>query len=119
MLTASTQQHSTIGSEAFSVGVHPDRAQVAVAPAGELDLATVAEVERELSELRAAGFTDVVLDLRRVTFMDSSGLALLLSEHRMAQAAGHRFRLVEGSAAAARLLDVTGTADIFEYVRGR
>lgn len=68
MLTASPQQTSSSGGEAFGVAVHPD-------------LATVAEVEREFSELRAAGVTDVVLDLRRVTFIDSSGLALLLEQH--------------------------------------
>lgn len=117
MLTASTQHF--IDGEEFSVAVRPDRGQVAVAPAGELDLATVAEVERERFELRATGFTDIVLDLRGVTFMDSSGLALLLAEHRAARAAGHRFRLAEGGAAAARLLEITGTADMFDYVRGR
>lgn len=116
MLTASAQQDTATGGAAFSVTVHPARAQVIVAPAGEIDLATVAEVDRQLSELVQAGFADIVLDLRAVTFIDSSGLNLLLDQHRAAQAAGRRFRLAEGSAATRRLLELTGTSDLFEYV---
>jgi anti-sigma B factor antagonist len=119
MLTASPQLQSAPSNDKFSVAVHPDRDQVVVAPSGELDLVTVVDVERELSDLRAGGFTDIVFDLRRVTFMDSSGLSLLLKHHRAAQAAGHRFQLVEGTTAARRLLEITGTTDIFDYVARR
>ena len=75
-----------------------------------------ARVERELADLRDTGFDDIVLDLRALTFIDSSGLDLLLSEHRLAQAAGHRFRLISGSGAALRLLELTGTGDAFDLV---
>lgn len=119
MLTASHQQDITPGVETFSVAVHPHHDRVVVAPSGELDLATAAEVDRELAELRDAGFADIVLDLRGVTFIDSSGLSLLLRQREAAQAAGHRLRLVEGCDALQRLLALTGTADLFEYVGPR
>ncbi len=101
---------------AFSVAVHPNRNEVVVAPAGDLDMATAGQVEHQLTELRDVGFTDIMLDLRALTFMDSSGLNLLLSVHRRAQADGHRFRLIQGSVATRRLFELTGTADVFDFV---
>ncbi len=118
MLVASPQQH-TAPDAAFTVAVHPDRHRVIVAPAGGLDMATVSQLERELADLRAAGFTHIVVDLRALSFIDSSGLNLLLSEHRTAQAAGHRFHLSNGSEAARRLFELTGTADVFDFVGRR
>jgi anti-sigma B factor antagonist len=111
MLAAFNQQVT-----AFSVAVHPSRNEVVVAPAGELDMATASQVDHQLAELRDVGFTDIVFDLRAVTFIDSSGLHLLLSVHRRAQADGHRFRLIEGSEATHRLFELTGTADVFDFV---
>ncbi len=115
MLVASPQQ-LTASDAAFSVTVLPNRSQVIVAPAGDLDMVTVGQVERELIDLRDVGFDDIVLDLRGITFMDSSGLNLLLSEHRTAQAAGHRFRLIGGSEAARRLFELSGTSGAFDFV---
>jgi anti-anti-sigma factor len=100
----------------FHVAVHPNREQVVVAPRGELDLASLAAVERQLDDLRDVGFADIVVDLRGVTFLDSSGLQLLLAASRQASASGCRFRLVQGDAAVQRLLEITGTTEAFEFV---
>jgi anti-sigma B factor antagonist len=110
MLAAFAQQDT-----AFSVAVHRNRNEVVVAPAGDLDMATTGQLEHQLAELRDVGFTDIVLDLRALTFIECSGLNLLLSVHRRAQADGHRFRLIEGSAATRRLFELTGTADVFDF----
>jgi len=119
MLSASVQHEIVTGDAEFRVVVHPNRSQVIVAPSGELDLATVAHVDRELSELAQAGFTDIVLDLEAITFVDSTGLHLLLRQHGAARAAGRRFRITGGSDATRRLLELTGTSDTFEYVELR
>ncbi len=56
----------------FRVDVHPERDVVRVAPAGELDLTTVCVVDGQVANLRAAGFGQLVLDLRAVSFMDTT-----------------------------------------------
>jgi anti-sigma B factor antagonist len=61
------------------VEARPDRARVIVAVRGEVDLATADEVQRVLDELRSEGWRDVVVDLREVEFLDSTGLSLLLT----------------------------------------
>jgi anti-sigma B factor antagonist len=102
----------------FTVAIHPHRGQVVVAPSGEMDLTTVGGVEREVADLRAAGFDDIVVDLRAVTFLDSSGLHLLLTETRKAKHDGYRFRLLGAPPAARRLFEITGTRGVFEFIEG-
>jgi anti-anti-sigma factor len=65
--------------EPFRCDVQPARDHVRVRPVGEVDVATVSLVERCLTELRAAGFGHIRVDLGEVEFMDSSGLPLLLA----------------------------------------
>ena len=54
------------------------RDSVRVAPVGELDIATVDKLRAEVDRLRESGFTKLVLDLRGVRFLDSTGLRLVL-----------------------------------------
>ena len=49
-----------------------------VAPFGELDIATVDKLQAEVSQLLETGFAKIVLDLRGVRFLDSTGLRLVL-----------------------------------------
>jgi anti-sigma B factor antagonist len=77
-----------------------------VAPAGEIDIATAPAVRRAL--IATVGNRRLVLDLRGVEFMDTSGLKLLVSEHRRARERGGTFAIVQGPARVQRLLDVAG-----------
>jgi anti-sigma B factor antagonist len=60
-----------------------DRARVALS--GELDLGTTGRLERCLAELCGRG-EPVLLDLRALTFMDSTGLCALLKAREQAEA---------------------------------
>ena len=95
-------------SAPFRVDVHPERDAVRVVPAGELDLATAELLERQLHELRDAGFDHVVLDLRELTFIDSSGIRVVVAEHRFAETTDHDFSLISGAPAVPRALEVCG-----------
>ena len=92
----------------FRVDVHPERDVVRVVPVGELDLATAELLEKQLHELRDAGFDHVVLDLRELTFIDSSGIRILVAEHHYAEKAEHEFSLISGPPAVQRALEVCG-----------
>jgi anti-sigma B factor antagonist len=95
---------------ALFISVHPQRGAVRVAPSGELDFANAASLHAQLDELRGAGFEHVVLDLRELTFMDSSGVRLILREDRLARTAGRRFSLIPGIPAVQRVLSLCGLA---------
>ena len=72
---------------------------------GEVDIATVGELEEKISEIGDSG---LILDLTATDFMDSSGLRLLVSTHERFAAEGGRFRLAVRPGPISRLLEVTG-----------
>jgi anti-sigma B factor antagonist len=102
----------------FRVDVHPERDAVRVAPVGELDLATASLLENQLHDLRTAGFEHVVLDLREVTFIDSSGLRVIVAEHRFAATTEHEFSLLSGPPAVQRALEVCGLLGLLRVDAG-
>lgn len=65
-----------------------------VLPAGELDLATAPRLAAALTGTVAPR---VVLDLRRLTFVDSSGIGVIIKFHRHFAVEGVRFALVKGA----------------------
>jgi anti-anti-sigma factor len=95
--------------------VRPERDRVLVALSGELDIATVARAERPVRELYERGFTSIVFDLRALTFIDSTGLKLLLRLDGLATANGCRFAIVAGDGAAHRLLELTRLTERFAH----
>jgi anti-anti-sigma factor len=95
----------------FRCAVIPERERVRVMPVGELDLATAPELRATVEELLGSGFDDVVVDLADLTFLDSSGLHVLLALHAAAELDGYRFRLRPGPPAVQRIFELTGTLD--------
>jgi anti-sigma B factor antagonist len=78
---------------------------------GELDLASSAALEEELVRVAESDSEQVILDLRELEFMDSTGLSTLVKAHQRAQEAGQRFGLVRGPQQVQRLLSLTGVAE--------
>jgi anti-sigma B factor antagonist len=79
-----------------------DRARVALR--GELDLATVGEAEAALAEIeRESGATTLVIDLRGLRFMDSTGVHLVVGADARARGRGGRLLIVRGPEAVDRV----------------
>lgn len=70
-------------------------------------MATVGEVEQRLGELREVGFERLVLDLRKLTFIDLCGLRLAERWTAAADRDGFRLDVLAGPAVG-RLLDALG-----------
>ncbi len=101
--------------EGFSIAIEPRRDEVAVVPAGDLDLATADRLEHEVRELRSAGFTHVVVDLRDVAFVDSTGLRTLLTLSNEARRDGFSLTVIPGRPQVQRVFDVTRTHGLFDW----
>ena len=110
---------SGVEADRFRIETRPDRDRVVVVVAGELDVANVSLVREALDELYAAGWRSVVLDLRELTLIDSTGLSLLVEMDRAARRTGIAFAIVDGSPAVARLLEVVGLQDHFRRAQVR
>lgn len=74
---------------------------------GELDLATLSMLDEELDRVGVSG-KQVVLDLRRLQFVDSSGLHALLRVDRRMQETGGSLTIVRGPRPVERLFKLTG-----------
>jgi anti-anti-sigma factor len=80
---------------------------------GDLDLATVEAWQDELDPVCSRPGSLVRLDLSQVTFVDSTGLRMLIRFRRLSEAAGGRLVLVDPPPQALQLFEVAGLVDHF------
>jgi anti-sigma B factor antagonist len=97
----------------FDVEIRPGREQVVVAPCGELDCATVDRLEAAVDSVVAAGRNQIVLDLRALSFMDSTGLCAIV---RQANRTDATVALIDGAPAVARLFDLTAVRQLLTFI---
>ena len=79
--------------------------------AGELDIATGPDLEQALETQLAQAARDIVLDLRGVTFIDSSGLRVVLVASRSATGEGRRLIVVPGDGQVLRVIRLAQVED--------
>ncbi len=89
---------------------------VHVALRGELDLSTVGKVQEELQRVEASSPRVVVLDLSKLTFLDSTGLRCLVTADERARDEGRRVVIVRGPEAVQRVFSITRLEDRLEMV---
>ena len=91
------------------------RAAVWIRVSGELDVASAPQFEPTLREaLRSALL--VVVDIRGLTFIDSTGLSVIVAAHGEARQSRRRLVLVRGPAPIDRLFELTGLSEQLEIV---
>jgi anti-sigma B factor antagonist len=79
-----------------------------VAIAGELDVQSAPRVRAEIIDLVRDGACDLVLDLDEVTFIDSTGLGVLIGTLKRVRSMGGDLRVVATCDPTLRLLRLTG-----------
>jgi anti-anti-sigma factor len=83
---------------------------------GEIDVASVDELERELAAAQKLEPRELVIDLDGLSFMDSTGLYALLRAYRNAKANGYSLLLRRVPDHAMRLLRLTGVVPLFRVI---
>jgi anti-sigma B factor antagonist len=84
-----------------------------VEAAGEVDLTTSLTLDAALNQALLESPPTVVLDLTGVTFVDSSGLAMLVAVRKAARSKGGELRLVNPRPNVQSVLQVTGLDQVF------
>jgi anti-sigma B factor antagonist len=100
----------------FEVTVTSEDGVCVVAVSGELDLDTMAELGAALAV--GDGLATTVVDLRGLTFIDSSGVSGVLAAARRARDAGSRLVCVPGPPSIQRIFELTGVDTVLEWVDG-
>lgn len=96
------------GQLELHISLRPDAGHALVAVSGEIDLATVPTLRRELLSLVDDGMA-VTVDVGQLGFLDVAGVNVLVAAWERAQERGTLFRIVHAGSAVRRLLALTGT----------
>jgi anti-anti-sigma factor len=99
----------------FEIGVEKRGSMAILRPAGELDLAAAPKVEATIVELAGNSPDTLVIDLRQVTFLDSSGLRSLITARREG-AQKWELKLIRGPRQVQRVFELTGMDHVFDFV---
>ena len=78
-----------------------------VRPSGELDLAAVDILAAALTPVEKE-FGEIVIDLRRVEFLDSTGLRVILSADARSRSDGFKLKIINGPEQVRQVLALTG-----------
>jgi anti-sigma B factor antagonist len=84
--------------------------------AGELDASTASYLYDALSELELADARHVVIDLAKVTFMDSTGLSVLVTEHKRLEHTNGKLTIFSPPSSIRRLFEITGLTTTLDIV---
>jgi anti-sigma B factor antagonist len=80
---------------------------------GEIDVASAPEFHSSLSDLIGQGSEMVIVDLSEVSFIDSTGLGVLVGAEKEMRASGQELRLVVTRPQITKILELTGLDEVF------
>jgi anti-anti-sigma factor len=82
---------------------------------GDLDMSARFQAEQALDALLAEPVEQLVVDLGEVTFVDSTGMGLVLEVHDRARSEGFKLRLLRGPDEVQRVFELAGVADVLPF----
>ena len=98
--------------EIVAIDVSRTDSSASVRAAGEIDSTTAPLLSQHLTALLDDDVRELTVDLRGVSFLDSAGLCVLATTHRRAVRQDVRMRVLAGSRAVIRPLQITGLWDL-------
>ena len=93
-----------------------DGTTVRLALTGELDIAGASRVEQELERIEREPPATIVLDLRELAFMDSTGLRVIVAADSRAREQARRLVIVRGTDTVQRIIEMTRLDERLEIV---
>lgn len=86
---------------------------------GDLDLSTAGEFKEKVdSEIRKTGLLNLILSLKGVGFIDSTGIAAILGRYKNISALGGKMVLIEVPERISSMLDLAGTGSLIPRFTG-
>jgi anti-sigma B factor antagonist len=101
-----------MGAQAqLKLDVRPESDRIVIVMEGELDMANAPTLQEAIESEQVAAAENVVLDLQGLTFLDSTGLRVVLAARELCWRRSQEFAVTPGSAQVQRLLSVTGVGE--------
>jgi anti-anti-sigma factor len=101
----------------FSLSVERSRGRARIILEGELDMVAAPNLVATIDELLGEDGLEVVVDLRALTFMDSSGLQALLHGHARSGESRASFSLIRGGDNVMRVFELSGIDGLIPFAR--
>jgi anti-sigma B factor antagonist len=95
----------------LQIDLREENGRVVVTLVGELDMANAPLLQSAIDGEQLAAAKTIVLDLQQLTFLDSTGLRVILSARELCWRRGQEFAVTPGSPQVQRLLSVTGVGE--------
>ena len=109
-------QSRAAGPEQFTVHSARDDARYIVSPVGELDMASAWQLERELRRVEASDAEEIVIDLRGVAFIDSTGMQPVLHANARSEMHSKRLKILRGPDQVQRCFEISGLVSRLPFV---
>jgi anti-anti-sigma factor len=115
-MTQGREQTLTLGERHFAMRRERVNGSERIRVLGELDLAVIGFVDREMERAEASDASRIVLDLEELEFLDASGIRLLLHLNERSQDNGRRLRISgSGAPQVQRVLELTGVDEVLPF----
>ena len=95
----------------LSIESRSENDRTVISMEGELDMANAPALQSAIESEELAAAEIVVLDLQGLTFLDSTGLRVILAARELCWRRGQEFAVTPGSPQVQRLLSVTGVGE--------
>jgi anti-sigma B factor antagonist len=100
------------GAPPFQMSVHESDDGVVMVVEGELDMSTAPTLREALVDVTEGLAGNLILDVRLLTFIDSSGLTLFVAEHKKLRSLGHDLVIFAPTPRTRRLLEIAGLDEL-------
>jgi len=108
--------HTMIKPSLFEIENEWDGEHVRIVTAGELDLATSPQLEQEMRAVLARGAKRVTIDMTKLTFVDSSGLRVLIGLYERSTQDGWELALTPPSEQARAVFRISGAEEHLPFI---
>lgn len=106
----------TRNRDPLEIEVESSETRTLVTVSGDLDAATAPSFYETLARLEVERVHNVVLDLAKVTFMDSTGVGVIVTEHKRLRHSGGRLTIFSPPSSVRRLFEITGLTTVLDIV---
>jgi anti-sigma B factor antagonist len=107
-----------VSPEILAIGTRRDRDEYIIELAGELDLCGVRRVSEVVASALDTDARGIVLDLRDLEFLDSTGVYTILKAQGLASAEQRSFSIIRGPRQVQRIFEISGVAGRLAFSDG-
>jgi anti-anti-sigma factor len=97
-----------VSADALEIDLSESAGRTVIRLGGHLDASTSPRLFAQFAQLSRRGITHLELDLTHLEFMDSSGLSVVVAEHKRAQADGGGLVILHPNRRVIRLFQLSG-----------